>query len=152
MSDTSIPLCDYDTGTAGSGPSKCGRAALFVWVDPDGAERLVCRTHARSVRAKFLPGGGTLTPIAPEVPTVDDAAAQMALDALRQRHERQIRNAAERIQEHVGHILKRLDKDSAGSVGHYAAGIATDAHEMVASIAALDGQAEVLGVLHPAAS
>ena len=78
-----------------------------------------------------------------------EAAVKMALDALKGRHERQIRQAAERIQEHVGYILDRLDRDSAASIGHYTAGIATDAHEIVSSIAALDGQCEVLGVLSP---
>lgn len=58
--------CDYDTGTAFSGPSKCGRTAKFLWDDPVARKvRPVCGTHARSVRSKFLPGGGSLTPIEP---------------------------------------------------------------------------------------
>ena len=52
--------CAYDTGTAGSGPAECGQAAGFLWTDPDLGKRPVCGRHARSVRSKFLPGGGSL--------------------------------------------------------------------------------------------
>jgi len=55
--------CGYDTGTASSGPLKCGKPARFLWDDPNDGERLVCGTHARSVRAKFLPSGGSLAPV-----------------------------------------------------------------------------------------
>ena len=46
--------CDYDTGTAGSGPSKCGRPAKFLWADETrGADRPVCGIHARTARIKW---------------------------------------------------------------------------------------------------
>jgi len=53
--------CDYDTGTAFSGPAKCGKTARFWWDDQtSGKKRPVCGVHARSVRSKF---GDTLSPI-----------------------------------------------------------------------------------------
>jgi len=53
--------CDYDTGTAYSGPSKCPRPARFVWDDQAARKkRPVCGVHARSVRSKF---GDSVTPI-----------------------------------------------------------------------------------------
>lgn len=56
--------CDYDTGTASSGPSKCGRPAKFTWADEtSGKDRPVCGIHARSVKAKFH---GDVTPITGE--------------------------------------------------------------------------------------
>lgn len=48
------PLCDYDTGTAAFGPSKCLRPAKFTWADEtSGRDRLVCGIHARSARIKW---------------------------------------------------------------------------------------------------
>lgn len=59
--------CDYDTGTASSGPSKCGKTARFLWDDVTARKvRPVCGIHARSVRSKFLPGGDSLSPIESE--------------------------------------------------------------------------------------
>lgn len=58
------PPCDYDTGTASSGPSKCGRPSKFTWADEtSGRDRPVCGIHARSVKAKFH---GEVTPITDE--------------------------------------------------------------------------------------
>lgn len=75
-----------------------------------------------------------------------DKIQERQLANLRKRHEDKIREAAERIREHAGYVLARIERGSAGSVGHYAAGIAADAHEIVARIAALDGGAETAGV------
>jgi hypothetical protein len=46
--------CDYDTGTAYSGPSTCGRNAKWEWDDPATQKRRpLCGIHKRSVEAKF---------------------------------------------------------------------------------------------------
>jgi hypothetical protein len=52
--------CDYDTGTAASGPAKCGKPPKYVWADPNDGDRLVCGTHARSANRKF---GGDIRPV-----------------------------------------------------------------------------------------
>ncbi len=45
------PPCDYDTGTAYTGPGKCGRPSKFIWADEtSGKDRPVCGIHARSAR------------------------------------------------------------------------------------------------------
>jgi hypothetical protein len=75
-----------------------------------------------------------------------DKLQERQLANLRKRHEDKIREAAERIQEHVGYVLARIEHGAAGSTGHYAAGIAADAHEIVTRLAALDGAAETAGI------
>ena len=44
-------------------------------------------------------------------------------------------------------MLARLNSGNAGSVGHYAAGIAADAHEIVTRLALLEGIADAVGIL-----
>jgi hypothetical protein len=75
-----------------------------------------------------------------------DKLQERQLANLRKQREDKIRYLAERIQEHVGYMLTRIEQGNGGSTGHYAAGIATDAHEIVACIAALDGAAETAGI------
>jgi hypothetical protein len=62
---SAVATCDYDTGTAGSGPSKCGKPAKYIWRDPDSGwkDRPVCGTHARSAARKF---SGGIRPIGKE--------------------------------------------------------------------------------------
>jgi hypothetical protein len=65
MESATGKTCDYDTGTAFSGPSKCGKTARFLWDDPTARKvRPVCGIHARSIRTKFH-GADELTPIKP---------------------------------------------------------------------------------------
>ena len=48
------PLCDWDTGTAYAGPSKCLRPSKFIWADEtSGKDRPVCGIHARSARIRM---------------------------------------------------------------------------------------------------
>lgn len=75
-----------------------------------------------------------------------DKIQEHQLANLRKRHEDKIREAAERIQEHIGYVLARIERGAAESTGHYAAGIAADAHEIVSRLAALEGAAETAGV------
>jgi hypothetical protein len=84
------------------------------------------------------------TPYREAAPMDELQARQLAI--LRKQREDKIRWAAERIQQHIGWVLSRIEGGSAGSVGHYAAGIAADAHEIVACIAALDAAAETAGI------
>ena len=70
-----------------------------------------------------------------------------ALANARDRHEKQIRQSAERIAEHIGYVIARLDNGQVGSVGHYAAGIAADAHEIVTRLALLEGIGDAVGIL-----
>ena len=78
--------------------------------------------------------------------TTVDELQKRQLAILRKQREDKIRWAAERIQQHIGWVLARIEHGSPESVGHYAAGIAADAHEIVAVIAALDGAAETAGI------
>jgi len=77
---------------------------------------------------------------------VDDWQAR-AIQSVTKRHEEKVRQYAERIQEHIGYVLTRLDAGKAFSVGHYASGIASDAHEIVSRIAALEALGEATGIL-----
>ena len=46
--------CDYETGTAASGPKKCGKPSKFIWADETSRrDRRVCGIHARSARIKW---------------------------------------------------------------------------------------------------
>ena len=75
-----------------------------------------------------------------------DQFTERALRNLRERHETAIRQNAERIQEHIGYVLKRLDGGNVTSVSHYANGIAADAREIVNRLSALEGMADVKGI------
>lgn len=78
---------------------------------------------------------------------MDDFHAR-ALKSLRERHENKIRQAAEEIQEYIGYVLARLDKDASGStIGHWVGNIATDGQEIVTRLAALEAMAEATAIL-----
>jgi len=77
---------------------------------------------------------------------MDDFQARL-IENLKKRHEGQIRKAAERIAEHIGYVLQRLDSGQPMSAEHYARSIEADAHEMRERIRALDAIEETLGVL-----
>lgn len=54
MAGKNSQTCDYDTGTAASGPLKCGKPARYIWHDIDTREdRPVCGLHARMAEHKF---------------------------------------------------------------------------------------------------
>lgn len=61
-----------------------------------------------------------------------------AVAGVRSRHESQIRENAERIREHAGYLIARLDKGRPDSVGLYAEDIAASARRIVTSVAALE--------------
>lgn len=75
-----------------------------------------------------------------------DKFTERALNSICERHETAIRQNADRIQEHIGYVLKRLDGNHVSSVSHYANGIAADAREIVEHLAALESLAEVKGI------
>jgi len=77
---------------------------------------------------------------------MDDFQTRMIRN-LKKRHEDQLRQNAERIQEHIGYVLQRLDNGQSTSVGHYARGIEADAHEIRARVSALTAIEEALGIL-----
>jgi len=65
-------------------------------------------------------------------------ATQDALKNLRDRHESRIAENAERIRDHIGYLLKRIESGRADATGMYAADIATAAGRIVSSVVALD--------------
>lgn len=65
---------------------------------------------------------------------------------IRARHETQIRENAERIKEHIGYVLARLDKGRPDSAGLYAEDIAASARRIVSCVAALEAVAEVTAI------
>jgi hypothetical protein len=77
---------------------------------------------------------------------VDDFHAR-ALKNLRERHESQIRENAERIREHIGYVLKRLDAGRADSVGLYAEDIEASVRRIVSRVAALEAITETAGII-----
>lgn len=77
---------------------------------------------------------------------MDDFQAR-ALGNLRKRHEDKIRENAEHIREHTGYLLARLEDGSAASASHHAAGIASDAREIVSRLAALEAIEETVGIV-----
>jgi hypothetical protein len=77
---------------------------------------------------------------------MDDFQAR-ALKNLKERHESQIRENAERIQEHIGYVLKRLDAGRSDYVGLYAEDIEASARRIVSRVAALEAITEAVGIL-----
>jgi hypothetical protein len=76
-----------------------------------------------------------------------DAFQARALKNLRERHESQIRENAERIREHVGYVLQRLDAGRGDSVSLYAEDIEASARRIVTRAAALESITDVLGIV-----
>jgi hypothetical protein len=79
--------------------------------------------------------------------TLPDKFHQRAITSLRERHEKQIREDAERIQEHIGYVLRRIGQDQTHSAGLYIADIAAAASRMGQHIAALEAIDEGLAIL-----
>jgi len=77
---------------------------------------------------------------------MDDFHAR-ALNSLRARHESLIRDQAERIQQHIGYVIKRLDAGRSDSVGMYAEDIEASARRIVARVTALEAVADAVGIL-----
>jgi hypothetical protein len=69
---------------------------------------------------------------------------------LQARHEKAIAENARRIQKHIGYVLARIEDGGTATVGHYARGIAADAHEIESRIAVLEGIGEALGIIEAA--
>jgi hypothetical protein len=80
---------------------------------------------------------------------VDDfqARALKNLKNLKERHESQIRENTERIQEHIGYVLKRLDAGRSDSVGLYAEDIEASARRIVSRVVALEAITDAIGIL-----
>jgi hypothetical protein len=76
-----------------------------------------------------------------------DSFQTRALKNLRGRHAVGIREDAERIQEHVGYVLRRLDAGRPDSVGHYAEDLEAAARRILARVAALEAIGETVGIL-----
>jgi hypothetical protein len=70
-----------------------------------------------------------------------------ATGQLRKRHENAILENAKRIHEHIGYVLARIEAGNPASVGHYARGIAADAHEIGSRVAVLEGITNAIGIL-----
>jgi hypothetical protein len=77
---------------------------------------------------------------------MDDFQAR-ALKNLRERHESQIRENAERIRQHIGYVLQRLDAGRSDAVSLYAEDIEASARRIVSRAAALEAITEALGIL-----
>jgi hypothetical protein len=77
---------------------------------------------------------------------MDDFQAR-ALRNLRERHESQIRENAERIRDHIGYVLKRLDAGRSDSVSLYAEDIEASARRIVSRAAALEAIADAVGIV-----
>jgi hypothetical protein len=75
------------------------------------------------------------------VPAVH-AGDAAAVRNLRARHASQIRENAERISEHIGYVLKRLDGGRPDSVGLYAEDIEASARRISKGVAALEAISE----------
>lgn len=75
-----------------------------------------------------------------------DKFQERAAKSVQARHESQIRENAERIREHAGYLLARLDKGRPDSVGLYADDIAASARRIVSCVTALEAVAEVSAI------
>jgi hypothetical protein len=69
---------------------------------------------------------------------MNDSSQAAVIQNLRERHATQIRENAERISEHIGYLLKRLDAGRPDSVGLYAEDISSAARRISLGVAALE--------------
>lgn len=69
------------------------------------------------------------------------------LKNLRERHESQTRENAERIREHIGYVLLRLDAGRSDSVGMYAEDIEASARRIATRVVALEAITEAIGIV-----
>jgi hypothetical protein len=77
---------------------------------------------------------------------MDDFQARATAN-LKRRHEKAILENAKRIHEHIGYVLARIEGGNPSTVGHYARGIAADAHEIESRVNVLEGIAETMAIL-----
>ena len=77
---------------------------------------------------------------------MDDFHAR-ALKNLRERHEGKIQENAQRIQEHIGYVLNRIESGRAETVGLYADDLAASVERIQSSVAALEALEEAVGIL-----
>jgi actin-like ATPase involved in cell morphogenesis len=75
-----------------------------------------------------------------------DKFQERAIKNVRKRHESQIRENAERIRDHVGYVLARLDAGRSDSVGLYADDISASARRIASCVTALEAVAEVTAI------
>ena len=68
---------------------------------------------------------------------MDDFQAR-AIKNIRERHESRIAENAERIREHIGYLLKRVESGRADATGLYAEDIEASARRILACVAALE--------------
>jgi hypothetical protein len=69
-----------------------------------------------------------------------------ALRSLRGRHESQISENAERIRDHIGYVLARVEAGRADSTGMYAEDIGASVRRILRSVAALEAIKETCGI------
>lgn len=77
---------------------------------------------------------------------MDDFHAR-AIRNLRERHESQITENAERVREHIGYVMKRIEAGRIDSVGLYAEDIAASMRRILTSVAALEAIRESTEIL-----
>lgn len=66
---------------------------------------------------------------------------------LRARHETQITENAERMRDHIGYVLGRIESGRPETVGLYAADIAASAQRILLAVAALETLEETMKIL-----
>jgi hypothetical protein len=76
-----------------------------------------------------------------------DAFHERAIRNLRERHETQIAENAERIREHIGYVLKRVESGRADTTGLYAEDIGASVRRMQLAVAALEALNETTEIL-----
>ena len=66
MTDPTPPRCGWDTGTARTGPARCGKPAKFTTNNPATNHGHVCGIHARKAKtfgASVMQADYTVTPL-----------------------------------------------------------------------------------------
>jgi hypothetical protein len=76
-----------------------------------------------------------------------DAWQERQITQLRDRNANALRENAERIREHVGYVLARIDGGHPEATGLYAQDIAASAERMRLAVAAIETLDETLGIL-----
>lgn len=76
-----------------------------------------------------------------------DAFHERAIRNLRERHETQIAENAERIHEHIGYVLKRIEAGRTETVGLYAQDIAASVQRILIGVAALETLGETTAII-----
>jgi hypothetical protein len=76
-----------------------------------------------------------------------DAFHERMIGKLRARHESRIAENAERIRDHIGYVLKRIEAGRASATGMYADDIAASARRILLSVVALETLSEAGEIL-----